>query len=544
LLLAPAVVSAQAIGGRITDASGGVLPGVTVTVRSPALIEQVRTTVTDAAGQYLIIELRPGTYTVTFALTGFSTSQRDGIQLTTGFTATVNGELKVGDLAETITVSGQSPVVDIQNTKQQAVMTRDIVDAVPSAKTAGGIGALIPGVVMSQGVGGTLTQDVGGQSTDDHMTMQIHGGRGSDQQIHVDGLSIATMLRLDTVAAEVLDAPFEEIVFDYAANSAEVATGGVRVNYIPREGGNALKFRFFGNYAGSGMQNTNLDDDLRGQGFTAPGRLQKAWNIDTTAGGAIRRDRMWFFGSFTGRVTNLYVGGLYENADPAAWRYVADTTRQAVAENWTRQGSGRLTMQATPRNKFALFYQYTKTCTCAAAIGVTGSGASTGVSFTAPEASHYDIFNSQYYQLTWSSPVTNRLLFEGGWMQAPQNQDRKYQPEATQPTITDTASNLTYRAWIGGGTSDPGDLVRSRIHVVCYRHARGEGWLHAVWRHHLLAAPHNRQQNLQRVQRRADGGDVLRQPSDDGQLYEAGSGALRAGSMEGETPERQRRPSI
>jgi hypothetical protein len=454
VLFAATIASAQAIGGKVTDATGGVLPGVSVTVKSPALIEQVRTAVTDGAGQYLIVELRPGSYTVTFALSGFTTIQREGIQLTSGFTATVNAELKVGDVAETVTVSGQSPVVDIQNTKQQAVMTRDLIDSVPSAKTAGGIGVLIPGIVMSQGVGGTLTQDVGGQSTNDHMTMQIHGGRGSDQQIHVDGLSIATMLRLDTVAPEVSDAPFEEIVFDYAANSAEVATGGVRVNYVPREGGNALKVRFFGNLAAIGMQSSNLDDDLRRQGFTAPNRLQKMWNIDTTVGGAIRRDRVWFFGSFTGRVTDLYVGGMYVNTNPAAWKYVADLNQQAVAENWTRQASDRLTWQATLRNKFAFFHQYTKTCTCQAAIGVTGTGGG-GVSWTAPEASHYDVFNNQYYQATWSSPVTNRLLFEGGWMQAPQNQDRKYQPGAVAPTITDAASNLTYRAWIGGGTTDP-----------------------------------------------------------------------------------------
>jgi hypothetical protein len=161
LMLFPALAHAQAIGGRVTDSSGGVLPGVSVAVRSPALIEQVRTAVTVRAGQYLIVDLAPGSYSVTFSLSGFSTLRRDGIELTTGFTASVSAELRVGDIAETITVSRQSPVVDVQNTNQQRVMTREVLDAVPTANTFNAPGALIPGIVLSQNSGSQLTQDVG-----------------------------------------------------------------------------------------------------------------------------------------------------------------------------------------------------------------------------------------------------------------------------------------------------------------------------------------------------------------------------------------------
>ena len=126
--------TAGSIAGVVRDTTGAVLPGVTVEAASPALIEKVRTVVTDGAGEYKILELRPGTYTVTFTLVGFNTFKRDGIELTSGFTATVNADLKVGALAETITVAGATPVVDIENVRTQNVLTRQILDALPTNK--------------------------------------------------------------------------------------------------------------------------------------------------------------------------------------------------------------------------------------------------------------------------------------------------------------------------------------------------------------------------------------------------------------------------
>src|SRR5262244_2209497 len=129
ILLAPAAALAQ------SATSGAVLPGVTVEAASPALIEKVRTVVTDDQGQYKIVDLRPGLYTVTFMLTGFNTVRREGIELTTGFTAQANAEMRVGALEETITVSGASPVVDAQNVRSQNVLSRAILDAVPTSRS-------------------------------------------------------------------------------------------------------------------------------------------------------------------------------------------------------------------------------------------------------------------------------------------------------------------------------------------------------------------------------------------------------------------------
>src|SRR5262252_5352037 len=156
LSLWPIVASAQtsSIAGVVKDASGGVLPGVTVEAASPALIEKVRSVVTDGEGQYKIINLRPGTYTVSFTLTGFTGVRREGIELTSDFTASVNAELKVGAVAETITVTGETPVVDVQNITTRTVMTRDVIDVMPTGRNIQAIGILIPGTSLGLGGGG------------------------------------------------------------------------------------------------------------------------------------------------------------------------------------------------------------------------------------------------------------------------------------------------------------------------------------------------------------------------------------------------------
>jgi hypothetical protein len=149
------------IAGTVKDTTGAVLPGVTVEAASPVLIERVRSVVTDATGQFKIVDLRPGVYQLTFSLPGFSTFRRDGIELTSAFTATVNAELRIGDVTETITVSGASPVVDVQNVQQQRVMTRDVLDAIPAAKMYTSVAPLVPGITIA---GGNVVnqQDVGG----------------------------------------------------------------------------------------------------------------------------------------------------------------------------------------------------------------------------------------------------------------------------------------------------------------------------------------------------------------------------------------------
>src|SRR5204863_3492958 len=144
-------------------------------------------------------------------------------------------------------VSGQTPVVDLQNTKQQVVMTRTVIDSVPTGRSFQNLGVLIPGVTGGQVVGSTITQDVGGGSGQNFMTMAIHGGRQTDQRIDLDGMSMSAWTRPDSSAVLFMDGNFQEYNINVAANSAESETGGVRINMIPKEGSNVLKGAFFAN---------------------------------------------------------------------------------------------------------------------------------------------------------------------------------------------------------------------------------------------------------------------------------------------------------
>ena len=182
VVLLPAAALAQAvIAGTVRDPSGAVLPGVTVEATSPALIEKVRSAVTDGTGQYRVEDLRPGTYTVTFTLPGFNTFKREGIELTGSFTATINAELKVGALTETIVVSGESPVVDVQSARREVTLKGDVLQSIPSVRSYNALVVVVPGVVTN------LNDTVTGTAT---TQFPIHGGRNNEGRMTIDGLNI------------------------------------------------------------------------------------------------------------------------------------------------------------------------------------------------------------------------------------------------------------------------------------------------------------------------------------------------------------------
>src|SRR5688572_17405454 len=195
LLMIPTMAFAQAsISGAVKDASGAVVPGVTVEAASPVLIEKVRTAVTDASGQYRIENLRPGLYSVTFTLPGFATVVREGIELAGVFTATVDADLRLGGLEETIRVTGESPVVDLQNTTQQQVLSRQDLEALPTGRTAVAMALLLPGMERSGGrrdVGGVVP--AGGATT--QQVINVHGSSRTDQILTHDGLEVGAASR-------------------------------------------------------------------------------------------------------------------------------------------------------------------------------------------------------------------------------------------------------------------------------------------------------------------------------------------------------------
>src|SRR5437016_1730187 len=216
-LLVPAIAFAQAsVTGTVRDASGAVVPGVTVEAASPALIEKVRVVTTDGTGQYRVVDLRPGTYTVTFTLPGFATVRREGVELTGNFTATVNAEIGVAALEQAITVTGQAPIVDVQSTTHQRVMTSAVMDALPTGRRFSDLGVLIPGV-------SSTNPDVGGLTGPSSVaTLSIHGSLGQDQRVMIGGLSITN---LDSLGGFAMYTPnpgsSQEITFDTSGASAE-----------------------------------------------------------------------------------------------------------------------------------------------------------------------------------------------------------------------------------------------------------------------------------------------------------------------------------
>jgi Carboxypeptidase regulatory-like domain len=392
----PASVTAQqraSIVGVAHDSTGAALPGVTVDASSPALIERSRSVVTDDAGRFAIIDLRPGTYTVTFTLAGFRAVRREGIVLEGSFAAQVNAELSLGAITETVTVTGASPVVDVQSTQNQAVLNRTVLDALPAARTMQGGASLVPGVSYYQQ--GFVS------------TMSVHGSQTLDQHIFQDGMKIGQNLTgsgSQTNGTAVNDLGQTELVFDAGSQSAEYALGGVRMDAIPKEGGNTFSgtYRLYGSTGR--FQNDNITREL--QPFIRAGdTLDFTYDSNLVLGGPIRRDRLWYFGSMRVSQTNVFVANTFFKDGRQADR------GGMVLPNAT----ARLTYQMSPRNKLVFAYYNSWGGGGGTKRYDVGGGATSGnvVAITEPEAS-YELFGPLNYssQLKWQSPVTSRLLLE------------------------------------------------------------------------------------------------------------------------------------
>src|SRR6476659_3542175 len=272
VLLLPATVLAQAtLTGTMHDASGAVLPGVTVEITSPALIEKTRSAVTDGSGQFQIIQLVPGTYSVTFTLQGFNTFKRDAVDVSGSGVVTVNADMKVGEIAETITVTGQTSLVDVRSAGVQKVVTKEIVDAVPTGRLGINLAALQPGIILGAGGGvgvanaNTLaSQDVGGTAGDTFTDLAIHGGKPAEQRQTIGGLSAATTIRFgESLSSSPSFTAMQEMSVNTSGADASLAGGGVQINYVPRDGGNTFKGLMFASGATSGMQDTNYTSGTR-----------------------------------------------------------------------------------------------------------------------------------------------------------------------------------------------------------------------------------------------------------------------------------------
>jgi hypothetical protein len=425
VLFTPALASAQAeVAGTVTDSSGAALPGVTVEAASPVLIEKVRTTVTDNTGQYRIVDLRPGTYTLTLTLSGFTVVRREGVELGGEGVRTINIQMTVGGVAETIVVTGETPTVDIQSTRRQAVLDNQLINDLPSARGYGDLTLAIPTLQ-----GGPLNSSVNALSVLPNF-FTIHGGRPNEGQIQVDGMTAAASFNGGGVSGFGYDiANAAEMQVTLTGGLGESETGGPTLNLISGSGGNLFAGTAFVALAGEWSQGSNLDDELRGFGINDPPGLIKSWDYSATLGGPIKRDRLWFFGNYRDYGNHTDIPGLYANAnagDPSSWTYVADTSRPARGATSKQIASIRLTSQVTPRNKVGFYFDYQQPCdqggqsvdadACRSATDEWVLGSSFFGSAWSPEAiSNYWDKREKIIQLTWTSPVTNRLLLDAGY---------------------------------------------------------------------------------------------------------------------------------
>jgi Carboxypeptidase regulatory-like domain len=474
-VILPATVFAQAsVSGIVKDTSGAVLPGVSVEASSPVLIEKVRTGVTDSTGLYRIENLPPGAYKLTFSLQGFSTVSREGVEVAGGGVITINADLRVGTVTETITVTGESPVVDTQtSTRKQVVLSNAVLQALPASRGYGNLLATVPGI---QATGLDVSSGV---STN---FFTARGGRGNEGTIQIDGMNVGSAFNGGGVAG--FGYPIgesSEIQVTIAGGLGETDRGGPAFNLIPKTGGNTFNGTAFLSTAGKWSQGDNLTDTLRGYGLTNVPALIKNWDTNFAIGGPIVKDRLWFYNNVRSYGNHQEIPGLFANrnaGNASSWFYTPDPSVPARGAAAKMIEAIRLTGQATPRNKVGFYLDYQQVCNGSAytkgadqcrdrgddwiALGSVGAGFFGAL---APESGNVWDNREKITQFSWTSPHTNKLLFEAGFSQFASRFGGQIpggaltnlipvQEQVSNLTTGTPVGNFTYRGWSSAGSNE------------------------------------------------------------------------------------------
>ena len=437
------------IAGVVRDTSGGVLPGATVTATSPVLIERERTAVTDSEGRYVITQLRPGEYTVRFTLSGLSTVVREGIRLSAGFTANVDAEMKVGGVQESVTVTGASPVVDVQNVRRQTVVSNELLEALPtSTKSVGQLTTLTTGLTGLGDVGGTYQVEPGNDVVSGGG--QFHGKSGT--KVSYDGMGIENSS--GNSSYQLNAASVEEMVMSTSGISADTNADGLVVNIVPKEGGNQFRTQLAGLFANDSLESTNLSQELKDRGLTTANKTLKLFDESATFGGPIKRDRLWFFAAARSWGVARNQAGVFWNktqneflTPPGAARKVVKWTpwtdrpedRNSGRLEWYDSILSRFTYQATSKMKFNVTYDEQRACNCGSVSAAESHEA---------YISSYRFEPNRLFQVTWNAPVTNRLLLEAGVGATISQWNMYYNPGVTDDIVyvSDLGIGQTYGA--------------------------------------------------------------------------------------------------
>ena len=458
---AHAFAQASGIAGVVKDATGAVMPGVTVEATSDALIERVRTVTTDSQGQYKIVDLRPGVYTVTFTLPGFATVKRENIELPATFVASVNVELRVGALEETVTVSGASPVVDTQNVVRRAVITKEAIDAMPTSKNWSTIGVMTVGVSSNQ-------NDVGGSAGEHQNQLKAHGGSFNDRIVQVDGLMNANMAcNYSCTGISTNDQSTQELSYEFGAISAEVAGGGVRVNVIPKDGGNRFSGSAFSNFANDKMQGNNVDQALRDQGITTADSILKIYDYSAAFGGPLKRDRLWFWTAHRYWGYQQIRTNTFYESNQSTFVFTPDLSRPGTETQRNVSDDIRLTWQMTPRNKlsgyFSIAPRYTDHWTLASTLQ--------------PDASNLqNLPKNNFETVTFRSTISSKALFEAAAGNTTETWTREPVEDSVTSRgypVTEQTTGISFRAYPANFSSNYTSLrsYRTALTYVTGSHA-------------------------------------------------------------------------
>lgn len=341
VLVSPASAQQNAgIIGEITDESGAVLPGVTVTATSPSLQVPSVSAVTDAKGEYRISPLPIGTYTVEFSLPGFGTVKREGVRLTVGFTAKIDLPLKIGALEESVTVSGQSPVVDTQSTAATTQFTRETIELIPTSRN--GIVSL-----LAQAPGVRTLRDVGGSSLNQVPTYRVFGQAGEAYST-LEGVQTSS-LQASSGQANYWDyTAIEEAAVKTIGNGAEVPSRGVNLTAIVKSGGNDFHSSISYNKTPRGSQADNIDDALRARGIGSGNGIANRYSASADLGGRIIRDKLWFYTAVRRQI---------DDQEPLA-TFIPDGKTPAVAHELAWFSTNKVSYQMSQSNRFVGFFAH------------------------------------------------------------------------------------------------------------------------------------------------------------------------------------------
>ena len=402
LVVPVAAIAQSSIAGSVTDDTGGVLPGVTIEATSDVLIGGARVAFTDGTGLYNIINLLPGQYTVTFTMPGFATLVRDELILGAGIALPLDAVLAVGSVEETVTVSGETPVVDVQQVQRIEVLTKEVQEAIPTGRSAWSYAALIPGVRVHKA-------DVGGTAGAQQAMVFGRGLDGAHNTAEIDGVNV-TILYQDGRFQQYLNPLIAaETSYTSTGQTAEVQQGGLRINMIPNEGGNLVSGQFFGGGTPAALQSDNLNQRLQDIGVTATPNIDIIYDFNGSIGGPLVRDKLWLFAAARRNVVSAGItNSFYRDGSPG------------FDDNSITNANARLTWQVSDKSKFSVmmdkvrkrrFHQHSAGDDIETASSLWGSP-------------HYDTGTAK-----WTSALTNRMLLEGGFALIYTDSNQGLQPE-------------------------------------------------------------------------------------------------------------------